>query len=169
MQRTFDRAIPVIDLPAGLLMVSYEPAYDVDLRQTHIEAFRDHWGSSPIDEERWKLWFTGSRGFRAGLSRLILDGDKIVSYVLAYEYVADTEATGVREVYIGHVGTLRSHRKRGLARVALADVMTEAQRRGYQRAALGVDTQNGTGALGLYEGLGFMQYKKFIAYRLPLS
>jgi ribosomal protein S18 acetylase RimI-like enzyme len=129
----------------------------------------DHWGSTPKDAETWKVWFTGSRAFRGDICRLVVDGDKIVAYALGYEYVADTEATGIREVYIGQVGTLRSHRGRGLARLALAELLTESQRTGYQRASLGVDADNPTGALGLYERLGFTQVSKTISYRLPLT
>ena len=46
----------------------------------------------------------------------MLDGEKIVAYALGYEYEADTEATGIRELYIGQVGTRRDYRGRGLAR-----------------------------------------------------
>jgi len=169
MQRTFDAPVPEVTVPEGLKVVAYDPSYDQRLMDAHNEAFMDHWGSTPKDEETWKVWFTGSRAFRGDVCRLVVDGDKIVAYALGYEYVADTEATGIREVYIGQVGTLRSHRGRGLARLALAELLTESQRTGYKRASLGVDADNPTGALGLYERLGFTQVSKTISYRLPLT
>lgn len=150
-------------------MVPFDPSYDEPLRLAHNEVFMDHWGSSPKDEETWKVWFTGSRAFRGDVSRLVLDGDQIVAYAIGYEYVADTEATGIREIYVGQVGTRRSHRGQGLARVALAALMAEAKRTGYQRASLGVDADNPTGALGLYERLGYTQVSKNITYRRPLA
>lgn len=169
LQRTFDAPIPAVALPDGLRLVPFEPAYDEALRLTHNEVFLDHWGSTPKDEETWKVWFTGSRAFRAGLTFLVLDGEQIVAYACGYEYDADTAATGIREVYVGQVGTLRSHRGRGLAAVALTALMTQAAETGFQRAALGVDTQNPTGALGLYERLGFRQHTKWTTYSLPLT
>ena len=35
-------------------------------------------------------------------------------------------------------------------------------------ASLGVDAENPTGALGLYEGLGFRPVKRAMAYRKPM-
>lgn len=100
---------------------------------------------------------------------LVFDGEEIVAYASGYEYEADTAVTGIREIYVGQVGTVRSHRGRGLAAVALSALMREAERTGYKRASLGVDADNPTGALGLYERLGFESDKKAITYRLPLT
>jgi GNAT superfamily N-acetyltransferase len=169
MHRALDLPIPDLPTPDGLRSVPFDPAHDDAVRLLHNEAFRDHWGSSPTDEQTWQVWVTGSRAFRSDLSRVVFDGADPVSYTLGYEYLADTEATGVREVYIGQVGTLRSHRGRGLARLTLAQVMSAAHEQGYQRASLGVDTANPTGALGLYESLDFFAANKSIAYELPLS
>ncbi|MEU0095501.1 GNAT family N-acetyltransferase [Kribbella sp. NPDC006257] len=169
MQRPFDTAIPGLEAPAGLRTVGYDPAYDEALRLTHNEVFLDHWGSSPHDPDSWKTWFTGSRAFRPNLSFLVLDGEEIVSYSLGYEWVADTAVTGIREVYVGQVGTRRTHRGRGLAGVTLSKVMAAAAAGGFQRASLGVDAENPTGALGLYESLGFTVESKTISYRRPLG
>ncbi|WP_406049038.1 GNAT family N-acetyltransferase [Kribbella sp. NBC_00889] len=168
MKRPLDAAVPEATLADGLRLAQFDPAMDEDVRVTHNEAFRDHWGSTPRDPESWKNWVTGSRAFRRGQSYVVLDGDTIAAYVLGYEWVADTEATGIKELYIGQVGTLRAYRGRGLARAALAKVLTEAVQAGFQRAGLGVDADNPTGALGLYEGLGFAIHSKWITYRLPL-
>lgn len=169
MTRPFDEPLPEPPVPDGLRLVAFDPAYDEALRLAHNEVFLDHWGSTPRDAETWRTWYTGARAFRGDLSYLVLDGDEIVAYVLGYEYVADTEATGVRDLYVGQVGTRRSYRGRGLAAATLARVMYEARRAGYAQASLGVDAANPTGALGLYERLGFHATRNFITYRLPLT
>ncbi|WP_344218188.1 GNAT family N-acetyltransferase [Kribbella sancticallisti] len=169
MKRPFDSPIPAVEASAGLRVVTFDPSYDEALRLTHNDVFLDHWGSTPKDEDTWKVWFTGSRAFRGDLTFLVLDGERIVAYAIGYEYEADTAATGIREVYIGQVGTVRSHRGRGLAAVAISAQMREAERTGYKRASLGVDAENPTGALGLYERLGFEQDKTSITYRRPLT
>jgi mycothiol synthase len=169
MHRPFDTAIPAVEVPAGLRMIAYDPAYDEALRLTHNEVFLDHWGSTPHEPDSWKTWFTGSRAFRPNLSFLILDGEEIVSYSLGYEWVADTVVSGIRDVYLGQVGTRRTHRGRGLAGVTLAKVMAEAAANGFERASLGVDAENPTGALGLYESLGFATSIKVVSYRRPLA
>jgi mycothiol synthase len=169
MKRPFGSPIPVVEVPDGLRMVPFDPQYDEALRLVHNEVFLDHWGSTPKDEETWKVWFTGSRSFRGNLSFLVLDGEEIVAYANGFEYEADTAVTGIREVYVGQVGTVRSHRGQGLAAVALSALMRQAEQDGFKRASLGVDADNPTGALGLYERLGFEQGKKSITYRLPLT
>jgi mycothiol synthase len=168
MKRPMDQPVPEVAPADGLRMVRFDPSYDEALRVTHNEVFLDHWGSTPRDPESWKVWFTGTRAFRSELSYLVLDGETIAAYVLGYEWEADTEATGVREVYVGQVGTRRAYRGRGLARAALAKVLAEAAQAGYERAGLGVDADNPTGALGLYESLGFTVQSKFISYSRPL-
>ena len=168
MKRPLDQPVPEVALADGFRLELFDPAIDEALRLTHNEVFLDHWGSTPRDAESWKVWFTGARAFRGGSSYVVLDGETIAAYVLGYEWDADTAATGIRELYIGQVGTRRSYRGRGLARAALAKVLAEAVQAGYQRSSLGVDADNPTGALGLYESLGFSVHSKWVTYRLPL-
>lgn len=165
------RTEPVPESPVadGLRLAAYDPQYDDALRLTHNEAFKDHWGSSPRDPESWKTWCTGSRAFRAPHTYLVLDGERIASYAIGYEYVADTAVTGIRELYVGQVGTRRDYRGKGAARAALAMAMESAREAGFERVSLGVDAENPTGALGLYEKLGFRTKSKWITHRLPLS
>jgi ribosomal protein S18 acetylase RimI-like enzyme len=146
----------------------FDPALDEALRLTHNEVFLDHWGFTPRSVESWNARHAGSRSFRGGSSYLVLDGETIAAYVLCYEWDADTALTGIRELYIGQVGTRRPYRGRGLARAALAKVLAEAAQAGYKRSGLGVDADNPTGALGLYESLGFTVHSKWITYSLPL-
>ncbi|MFG1818681.1 GNAT family N-acetyltransferase [Kribbella sp. NPDC049174] len=168
MKRPLDQPVPKVPLENGLRLVPYDTSMDEALRLVHNEVFRDHWGSTPRDPDSWRTWFTGARAFRGGSSYVLLDGDTIAAYVLGYEYEADTEATGIRELYIGQVGTLKSYRGRGLARVTLAKVLAKAAETGYQRSGLGVDADNPTGALGLYEKLGYSVSSKWVSYGLPL-
>lgn len=168
MRRPLDQAVPETSIADGLRLTPYDPSYQEALRLAHFEAFSDHWGWAPPDPEVWRSRNVGSRAFRGAQSYLLLDGDTVAAYVNGYEWEADTEATGIRELYIGQVGTRRAYRGRGLARATIAKVMTEAAQAGYQRAALGVDADNPTGALGLYENLGFITHNKFTSYALPI-
>ncbi|MEV0287120.1 GNAT family N-acetyltransferase [Kribbella sp. NPDC050820] len=168
MKRPLDQPVPEVALADGLRIVPFDLAMNEALRVVHNDVFADHWGSTPRDADSWNTWFTGARAFRGESSYVILDGDAIAAYVLGYEYEADTEATGIRELYIGQVGTMKAYRGRGLAGVALAKVLTEAAKAGYQRSALGVDADNPTGALGLYERLGYSVSSKWTSYGLPI-
>jgi len=168
MRRPLDQPVPETSIADGLRLTPYDPSYEEALRLAHFEAFSDHWGWTPPDPAVWRSRNVGSRAFRGAQSYLLLDGDTVAAYVNGYEWEADTEATGIRELYIGQVGTRRAYRGRGLARATIAKVMTEAAQAGYQRAALGVDADNPTGALGLYENLGFITHNKFTSYALPI-
>ncbi|GAA2820675.1 GNAT family N-acetyltransferase [Kribbella solani] len=168
MRRPLDQPVPEVPVADGFRVIPFELAYDDAVRQAHNEAFQDHWGSTPRDPETWANRTTGTRAFRGAQSYLAMDGETVAAYVLCYEYAASTAATGVRELYIGQVGTRRAYRGRGLARATLAKVLAEAAQAGYQRGGLGVDADNPTGALGLYEGLGFITHSKYINYSLPM-
>jgi mycothiol synthase len=168
LKRSLHHPVPGAPRAAGLQVVPFDASMDERLRVTHNEVFVDHWGEIAVDEATWKAWFTGARAFRAESSYLVLDGDSIAAYVLGFEWKADTDATGIRELYIGQVGTRRSYRRRGLARMALTMVLTQAAQVGYERTALGVDADNPTGALGLYKSLGFSVHSKSVTYRLEL-
>jgi mycothiol synthase len=136
LKRSLDLAGPQVQLADGVRLVPFDMSMDEALRATHNEVFLDHWGSTPKDEESWKIEVTGARAFRGGSSYLVLDGETIAAYVLGYECDADTAVTGIKELYIGDLGTRRSHRGRGLARAALAKVLTEAFLETEQRARL---------------------------------
>ena len=70
------------------------------------------------------------------------------------------------EIHIPYVGTLPAYRRRGLAASLLARVLRSSRAEGYDRASLNVDTDNPTGALGIYERAGFRQSYRQDAYHL---
>lgn len=166
MQRPYAEPIPAAPVPDGFTLRAFDPAYDEPLRLAHNEIFEDHWGTAPKDEAAWKTWFTGHRAFRPALSRLVFDGERIAAYTLAYEFLPDTEATGVRELWVGQVGTRREYRGLGLARAALAGVLRSGEAAGFERSGLGVDSDSPTGAAHLYEQLGYRVVTTKILHRL---
>ena len=151
---------PLTDLPAvrpvpGVQLVSFGWDRDDEVRRAHNAAFTEHYGSSERDEASWRTWFTGQRSFRPGLSVLAVEDGAVVGYALAYLFESDTRATGVPTTYLGQIGVLPAARGRGLAPATIAEALRVAAEHGCGRAALGVDSENGSGALRLYEGLGF--------------
>jgi ribosomal protein S18 acetylase RimI-like enzyme len=62
----------------------------------------------------------------------------------------------------------RPWRKRGLARALLVRSLWAIKERGMQEAALGVDTENLSGALRLYESVGFRPVKRWTTYLKPM-
>jgi mycothiol synthase len=160
---------PVPAVPSGLRLVPYHPAYDEGVRLAHREAFADHWGSTPPDPERWRHWYTGSQSFRPDVSLLVLDGDEVAAYLLTYFFAADARATGVREAWVGQLGTRGAWRRRGLASLLLVAALHRYRDAGYQRAGLDVDSENASGALGLYQRLGFVVDHRSVTWRKPVA
>jgi ribosomal protein S18 acetylase RimI-like enzyme len=156
------------ELPGGLRVVPFDPRYDDAVRRAHNEAFAGHWGSSERDAGEWAQWFTGQRAFSAATSHLALDGDEVAGYLLAYHWAAEEAATGVREAYIGQLGTRSTWRGRGVATALLGRALAASREAGFQRASLDVDTANATGALGLYERFGFAVDVRRISHVKPL-
>jgi ribosomal protein S18 acetylase RimI-like enzyme len=67
--------------------------------------------------------------------------------------------------YTENICVRRTWRRRGLARALIARSLSAIKERGMLEAALGVDTENVTGALQLYESMGFRPVKRFTTYR----
>jgi len=150
-------------LPAGLRVVGYEPPVERDLYEAHMEAFSDHWGYQRREFDSWTGFTTRSDSFRPDLSRVAFDGDEIAGYVLSYDDADEARA------YVGQVGTRRPWRRRGLAGALLADVLGAAAAAGKSHAYLGVDADSPTGAVGVYERVGFEVEARGVAYRKLLS
>jgi ribosomal protein S18 acetylase RimI-like enzyme len=112
--------------------------------------------------------FTGQRAFRPDLSVLAVEGGAVVGYVLAYEWAADTAATGVRETHFGQIGVLPQARGRGVASAVIAAALRAGAGDGCERAGREVDTDNVTGALRLYESLGFVTTRAQVSWALTL-
>jgi ribosomal protein S18 acetylase RimI-like enzyme len=152
--RPFER----VPAPAGLELGPWSETLDEATRQAHGDSFLDHWGSEPRTAEEWRQWYTGHRSFRADLSVLAVDeaSGEVAAFVLCSAYPQDW-ATGPVEAWINSVGTRRSWRGKGVARWLLTAALDRiaASDTGFERAMLGVDSENPTGALQLYRRLDF--------------
>jgi ribosomal protein S18 acetylase RimI-like enzyme len=66
------------------------------------------------------------------------------------------------------LGTLRSHRKRGIASALVHTACHVFRGEGFTHAALGVDSENPTGAYHLYQRLGFTELNKSVQHQLEI-
>lgn len=157
MRRDLREPIPAPSLPAGLRFEPYRPGVELAeaARRVHNEAFADHWGSMPLERDVWEHDFVGEPRFRADLTFLVCDGDEIAGQSLNYVAEADWEATGIREGWIGQLSVRRPWRKQGLATALLVRSMQAFRDAGLDGAALGVDAENPSGAVAIYERVGF--------------
>lgn len=147
---------PAAPAPAGVRVVDWQPDRSREVHRVVDEAFRDHWGHADRTDEMWDE-LVGSRAFRVAWSVVAIDEatDEVVGAALNCAYEQDWQATGLTEGYTDELAVARSHRGRGVASALLVASMQRFADAGLDAAGLGVDAANPSGALHLYEGLGY--------------
>ncbi len=157
-----------LELPSGYTLSSWEGLDPDEIRLVHNRAFVGHYGFAPWSAEMWNHHVTDSRAFRPQHSLVVRDEDgAIAAYVQSAEFEGVEAVTGLREAYVAKVGTTPEHRRRGLAGLLLRRAMQGYREAGYDRAALDVDSENATGALGIYERAGFVTQVRLTSYGAP--
>ena len=73
-----------------------------------------------------------------------------------------------RRGYTESISVRRPFRRRGLARALIALSLRAQRQAGMTESALGVDSENLSGAIKVYEDCGFRVTKKTTIYRKPL-
>ena len=147
--------LPDAPLPDGLEIrpvrtEDHRAIYDAD-----TEAFLDHWGARERTEEDFAAMFAAPY-LDTSLWRVAWDGDQVAGSVMAAIWPTENERLGVRRAWLEHISVRRPWRRRGLARALIVSALEGLRKGGIDEAMLGVDGENPTGALGLYESLGFV-------------
>ena len=154
--------IPEPSLPDGLTLESWVSAPLEDSRTAHNASFVDHWGSQPHSKQSWAEHVNEFHLPKA--SFVVYDGGEPVSYLLSAAFPHDFEDKGRKEAWIEGLGTVRSHRKRGIASTLVTMAMEKFKADGMDFAVLGVDSENASGAYHIYEALGFISDRRSVAY-----
>ncbi|WP_246657792.1 GNAT family N-acetyltransferase [Arthrobacter yangruifuii] len=156
MSRPLAGELPDADLPEGMEFRTFSADISDAVRRAHNEAFQDHWGSEPRNKERWGFT-VGHPEFRPQWSFAVLDtgSGEVAAYQLASFDPEGKEIHGYTEGYTMLLGVRRGWRGRKLAPAMLREAMRRFREDGMEHAGLGVDTENPSGALGLYESLGY--------------
>jgi mycothiol synthase len=81
----------------------------------------------------------------------------------------ENEQLGLKRGWLDSVFTRRPWRGRGLARALIGRSIHLLAERGMDTAALGVDADNPSGALGLYRSCGFDVVDRGAAWQKPLE
>lgn len=162
-------APPAPAWPEGLRVRTYDPERDLEeVYQADIDSFRDHFGfvEEPYAQglERFRHFMTGYEGFDPTLWFLAMDGEQVAGLCLCRPNSYDDPDLG----YVNVLGVRRPWRKRGLGLALLRHAFGEFHHRGKRKAGLGVDAENLTGALRLYEKAGMHVHMAFDTYEKEL-
>ena len=168
MLRPLDQ-MPVVGAPPGVVLVPFAPGLGEAVRLAHNEAFADHWGSEPRSPHKW-AFLLDHENFRPDLSTVALDGTtgEVAGYQMSMHDPLRLATVGRREGYTEILGVRRAWRGRGVAPALLADAMARFKASGMDYACLDVDSENPTGALRLYEHMGYTPLRRTLAWDKPL-
>ena len=155
---------PEVFTASGYSIVPWDSSRDEEARITKNQAFMDHWGSTPTSKEGWEQLVHGSTA-RLDQSFFALDyKNNIVGLLLSHRYESDDEVLGKRIGWIDKLATLAEHRKQSIGRSLITHALAAYQRDGLTHAALDVDTENPTGAYGLYTAVGFSTFRGKVTF-----
>jgi mycothiol synthase len=159
--------VPEPVYPAGTAVQTLKDQPDLEaVLLTINQAFRDHWGHTDVKLEQLQHW-TNDPNHRSELWFVAWDVERdepagICANGIKPEHNA---RMGRQEGWVHVLGVRQRYRKQGLGRALLLTGMQALQDQGMHWAMLGVDTENLTGALRLYEGAGFRPAKRSAAFR----
>lgn len=156
--------VPDVPMPDGLEVRPVTPELAHAVFRADVEAFNDHWGGFDRSDEQFQRWLEAPSNDLA-LWITAFDGAEVAGGVINVIDDATNEALGIRRAWLASVFTRRRWRRRGLARALIARSLVALRERGMTTAALGVDADNPSGALGLYEDLGFAVDYRSTAWR----
>jgi mycothiol synthase len=168
MTRDLTQPIPDVPMPDGLevrpvTMEMIKQIWDAD-----VEAFQDHWGGFDSSDENLQRWLADPN-FDPTMWVIAYDGDEVAGGVVNAIEAEENEMLGVKRGWLHSVFTRRAWRKRGLANALITQSLVAIRDRGMDTGILGVDADNPTGALGLYERNGFVVAERSTAWRKPLE
>lgn len=154
-------AIPDVAIPDGLRIEPWSELNDEEFRMIRNESFADV-GSSPMPVDNWKNRMTDHalQPEVSFLVRNVADGAP-VGMVLTKFWEGDVAVTGVRDLFFFAIGTLRDHRRRGVAGALLAHALRTAADQGFDSASMNVDS---SAASGIYGKAGFAPKKRIVVW-----
>lgn len=165
MEMDLKRSQPAV-LPEGLQLRSFRPDDDADhLRRALNEAFADDPFSHEESESGFREFHLKARGYDPNLWLLAWDEDEIAGFAMAFP-----EHSGNIELgWVGNLGVRSPWRRCGLGEALLRSIFNELHARGIPRVGLGVDVENVTGALRLYERVGMSPTARWDNWILDLG
>jgi ribosomal protein S18 acetylase RimI-like enzyme len=136
-----------------------------DARAVHDalgDAFREEWGWAPMEFEEWRRIRLEADDFDPSLWSVVWDGDEVAA-------VARCDRFRYGGGWIQTLGVRKPWRRRGLGLALLQHTFRLFHARGERSIGLGVDTENPTGALSLYERAGMHVHLETVTYEIALS
>jgi ribosomal protein S18 acetylase RimI-like enzyme len=160
--------IPDSPLPGGIEVRAAKLEHYRAIVDAWNKACEDMRGQIPISDEDFK-WFQESPMFDPSLWQIAWHNDEVVGTVINFIDGRENTEYRRRRGHVELISVKRQWRGRGIAKALIARSFSILKERGMTEAALGVDAENPSGALHLYQKMGFQIQKKTIFYRKPMN
>ena len=155
--------IPDERLPNGVEIRSVEDQHLRAIFESGEEAFLDHWGAAEPEPEDYKRFLEFEHNDQT-LWKVAWAEDEVVGQVRSFIAKAENEHFRRNRGYAEFISTTLEWRKQGIATALICASLRELRDRGMNEAALGVHTENPTGAFTLYQNLGFQEIFRWTTY-----
>lgn len=165
MERSLRKSIREPQFPQGFKLQQVKPGRD---DQAWVEMFNqtfiDHWNHHDMTVEQYQFYLKNPH-FRPELHLVGVAPDgTFAAFCHCFINPEDNARNNTNEGWINALGTRRGFRNQGLGRAMLLSGLHKLKAAGMETAKLGVDADNPSGALGLYESAGFTQKRTNIVY-----
>jgi len=175
---------PLTQPHANYSIIPWATERNAEARTVKNLAFHDHWGSTPTSQEHWQQLVHGSTArpedsfFAVTLASpnpgkpnpcTPNPADKIIGLLLTHRYESDDELLGKKIAWVDKLCTLAEYRNQSVAKNLIAAALAKYKSLGLTHAALTVDTQNPTGAYGLYSAIGFKFFRGKTTFERQIS
>jgi mycothiol synthase len=166
MEVVLDDVVPEAPvMPTPFVLRRYEPDDADALRAALDEAFAEDPFFHETTPGYFREFYLRARGFDPSLWLLAWDEDELAGFLLAFPERAGDRSLG----WIDSLGVRPRWRRQGLGHGLLRTALHELHARGLRRVGLGVDAENATGALRLYEGVGMVVVRHWNNWTLDLT
>jgi mycothiol synthase len=150
--------------PSGIALRTFEREPDEQVVYECVEeTFSDHWDYRPTPIDHWRKFAFDERHDPA-LWLLAEEDGELAGVCLNTWHFSGDPTFG----WVGTLGVRRPWRRRGLGLAFLRQSFLDFKQRGAGRVGLGVDAENSTGAVRLYERAGMQPVRRHDTYERAL-
>jgi mycothiol synthase len=156
--------VPAPVWPDGLEPRNVREGEEERVYEAHMDSFADHWDFRRQSYDEWSRYTTDSHRFDPSLWWLVEDGDELAAISLNSWHFSGDPQFG----WVHVLGVRPAWRRRSLATALLRHSFRDFAERGATKVGLGVDGENTTGAVRLYEQVGMRQVRRNDTYERNL-
>ena len=160
--------VPDLPLPEGIEVRPVKPEHYRAIIDAWNEVCKDMRGQIPISDEDFK-GFQESPIFNPSIWQIAWHNNEVIGTVLNFIDDQENKEYKRKRGHVELISVKRHWRGRGIAKAMIARSFKLLKSHGMTEAALGVDAENPSGALHLYQKMGFQAEKKIIFYRKPMN